>query len=180
MVTDLYQAVLPDFLERYGDALNQEQINIIKAFGTSENIRLDELSPPFSLIHVDYRLDNLLIKQTPAGMEITAVDWQSITLGNPMTDVAYFVGAGMPRDERRACEEALVNAYHKELVAAGVNDYGFESCWHDYRRAAFAGFSVTVIASMMVQQTERGDQMFFAMADRHSQHALDLEAADFL
>ena len=39
---------------------------------------------------------------------------------------------------------------------------------------------VTVIASMLVQQTERGDEMFTAMARRHSRHALDLGSAEFL
>jgi hypothetical protein len=39
---------------------------------------------------------------------------------------------------------------------------------------------VTVIASMMVQQTERGDEMFITMARRHSRHTLDLGAEEFL
>jgi len=39
---------------------------------------------------------------------------------------------------------------------------------------------VTVIASMLVQETERGNQMFTVMAQRHSRHALDLGAAEFL
>jgi hypothetical protein len=37
-----------------------------------------------------------------------------------------------------------------------------------------------VIASMLVQQTERGDDMFTAMARRHARHALDLGAIEFL
>ncbi len=180
MVSGLYQMVLPGFLDRYGGALNDDQKAIISAFGTSEKIKQTELSTPFSLVHIDYRLDNLLLKRTSSGIQATAVDWQSITLGNPMTDVAYFIGAGILRDERRAQEQSIVEKYHQALLAAGIQDYDFDGCWRDYRRATFAGFSVTVIASMMVQQTERGDQMFTAMADRHSQHALDLSAGDFL
>lgn len=179
MVSGLYQMVLPGFLERYGDALDSDQKEIISAFGTSEKIKQAALSVPFSLVHIDYRLDNLLLKPTNSGIQATAVDWQSITLGNPMTDVAYFIGAGILKDERRAQEQNLVKKYHGALTATGV-EYDFDACWQDYRRATFAGFSVTVIASMMVQQTERGDQMFTAMADRHSRHALDLSAADFL
>ena len=37
-----------------------------------------------------------------------------------------------------------------------------------------------MIASVMVQQTERGDDMFTAMATRHARHALDLGAEEFL
>lgn len=32
----------------------------------------------------------------------------------------------------------------------------------------------------LVQQTERGDAMFVAMARRHARHALDLGSAEFL
>lgn len=180
MVSGLYTGVLLGFLERYGDALDQDQQDIISAFGASEKIKQSTLPEPFSLVHIDYRLDNLLLKETSQGIQATAVDWQSITLGNPMTDVAYFIGAGLLQDERREVEEDLVKAYHDALITAGVTNYDFKDCWQDYRRATFAGFSVTVIASMLVQQTERGDQMFRAMADRHSRHALDLSAADFL
>ena len=45
---------------------------------------------------------------------------------------------------------------------------------------AFAGFVVTVVASMIVERTARGDEMFVAMARRHARHALDLGAADLL
>jgi len=65
-------------------------------------------------------------------------------------------------------------------VAAGVHDYPWERCWQDHRRGSFAGFAVTVIASTMVEQTARGDEMFVAMARRHSRHALDLGAGELL
>ena len=37
-----------------------------------------------------------------------------------------------------------------------------------------------IIAAMGVRQTERGDQMFAAMARRHARHALDLDALALL
>ena len=39
---------------------------------------------------------------------------------------------------------------------------------------------MAVVASMIVGQSERGDDMFMAMASRHCQHALDLGAEAFL
>jgi hypothetical protein len=35
---------------------------------------------------------------------------------------------------------------------------------------------MAVVASMIVKQTERGDEMFLAMANRHAQHADDLDS----
>ena len=108
------------------------------------------------------------------------VDWQSITLGSPLTDVGYFIGAGMLPEERRQSDTEIVRNYYDGLIAAGVSDYSFEQCWQDYRLSSFAGFTVTVVASMLVQRTDRGDDMFTVMAQRHSQHALDLDAAELI
>jgi len=108
------------------------------------------------------------------------VDWQSLRLGKPMNDVAYFLGAGLLPEDRRSVEETIVREYHNKLLHKGVSDYGWDQCWLDYRRGTFSGFGVTVIASMIVQQTSRGDEMFIAMARRHARHALDLGADEFL
>jgi len=51
-----------------------------------------------------------------------------------------------------------------------------DECYRDYVRATFAGLIMAVGASMLVERTERGDKMFMAMAERHAQHALDLDA----
>jgi aminoglycoside phosphotransferase (APT) family kinase protein len=134
----------------------------------------------FSLVHVDYRLDNLMIRSLGDDTTITAVDWQSLTLGPPMNDVAYFIGAGLEPDVRAPVEEELVRGYYQGLIDAGVSDFSWDDCWLGYRRGAFAGFAVTVIASMLVQRTERGDTMFTTMARRHARHAIDLGSAEFL
>jgi aminoglycoside phosphotransferase (APT) family kinase protein len=47
-------------------------------------------SARYSLLHGDYRLDNVLVD--PATAEITAVlDWEMATLGDPLADVGLFV-----------------------------------------------------------------------------------------
>jgi hypothetical protein len=52
--------------------------------------------------------------------------------------------------------------------------------WSEYRRYTISGFLMAVAASMLVEQTDRGDDMFVTMAQRHGRHAIDLEAAEFL
>ena len=176
----MYAYHVAGFLDRYGAHLAADQIAIIEAVATSRGAPFLPLPQPFSLIHIDYRLDNLLIDEQQHPAKISVVDWQSITLGHPLTDVAYFLGAGLTSTHRRAAEGDIVRAYHTALRAAGIDDYRWSQCWDDYRRAAFAGFTVTVIASMLVQRTPRGDEMFTTMARRHSRHALDVGAREFL
>lgn len=180
-VRELYRALLPGFMARYGPRLAADEVRIIERVGEAETGPLFRgLPAPFSLVHVDYRLDNLLIDRSGPEPRVSVVDWQSITLGSPLADVAYFLGAGLLPEHRREAERDIVAAYHRALLEQGIADYGLDACWDDYRRGSFAGFGVTVIASMLVQQTERGDDMFTVMARRHARHALDLGAEAFL
>ncbi|MCR9262178.1 MAG: ecdysteroid 22-kinase family protein [Pseudomonadaceae bacterium] len=177
----MYNAQLPGFLERYGPALSADEQAIIARVGEAHSSPLyDSLQEVFALVHVDYRLDNLMIDTSDQDVKVTVVDWQSITLGAPLNDVAYFLGAGMLPAQRLQEEEAIVRAYHEELLRAGVEDFDWPTCWNAYRRGTFAGFGVTVVASMLVQRTERGDRMFTTMAQRHARHAIDLGAGEFL
>ena len=179
LVRGLYSAQLPGFLKRYGERLAPDEIAIIEGVAKSRSSPFDLLGDPFSLAHVDYRLDNLLIDSTGSPPRVTAVDWQSITLGNPMTDVAYFMGSGLLPEDRRGVEEGIVAEYHAALRENGVEDYDWDRCWEHYRRGVFSGLVVTVVASMMVKQTERGDEMFTTMAKRHSGHAIDLGSDEY-
>ena len=175
-----YRTMLPGFLDRYGDRLEQDAWEILRRYDDASSAWSGESPTPFSLVHVDYRLDNLLIDRRTSPPSITAVDWQSITIGRPLGDVAYLLGGSLEPALRRRCEEDIVREYHGRLIAAGISDYPWEACWGDYRLGAFAGFGVCVIASMMVRETERGNEMFIAMTRRHTRHALDLNSAELL
>ncbi len=87
---------------------------------------------------------------------------------------------GCPSTTRRAHEEELVRAYHSELLAHGVEGFGWVECWDDYRRGTFHGIVMTIAASMVVQRTERGDDMFMTSLERNAQQVLDLDALSLL
>ena len=88
-----------EFVERYRSDLDEQDpatlhsaAEAITAWQTS---RLD----PVSVIHGDYRLDNLLFH--PGDHRVTAVDWQTAAIGPPLRDVAYCLGrAGTPTSGR--------------------------------------------------------------------------------
>jgi hypothetical protein len=177
----MYAQLLPGFIDRYGSALAADERDIIERVARSPRCPLFQpVATPFCLEHVDYRLDNMLIDEAKAPPRVTVVDWQSVKIGKPLNDVAYFLGASLLPEARRDVERDLVAAYHAALREAGIDDLDWQACWEGYRRGAFAGFGVTVIASMLVEQTARGDQMFIVMARRHARHALDVGAEEWL
>jgi hypothetical protein len=177
----LYAQCLPGFLGRYAARLEDDQVRILERVATSPRCPLyAPVAETFCLEHVDYRLDNMLIDTRSSPPRVTVVDWQSVKIGKPLNDVAYFLGAGLLPAVRRDAERDILREYHTALQEAGVGDLDWNRCWEEYRRGSFAGFGVTVIAAMIVQQTARGDEMFVTMAQRHSRHALDLNAEEFL
>jgi hypothetical protein len=133
-----------------------------------------------TVVHYDYRLDNMLFGTGAGGRPLTVVDWQTVQLGLGPSDVAYFLGNAFDADVRRSCERELVRRYHDGLLAYGVDDYPLDECWEDYRRSSFASLVMAVFASMMVGRTDRGDAMFMAMANRSAQMAADLDAGSLL
>lgn len=176
----LYAQMLPAFLARFAQRLAPDERELIAAVAESKGPPHAYPARPFALVHIDYRLDNLLIDARRTPPRVCVVDWQSLVLGSPLSDVAYFLGASLLPEARRPVERQLVRAYYDALLAQGVREYPWERCWDDYRRGAFAGFAVTVVASVIVQETARGNDMFTAMARRHARHALDLGSAEFL
>ena len=99
--------------------------------------------------------------------------------GLGITDVSYFLGAGVLPEERRRIERELVDQYGQALADYGVA-VDADDLWQQYRRDAYAGIVMSVIASQIVGSNERSEAMFAAMATRHAQHAIDLESESLL
>lgn len=176
-----FQGVLPEFLDRYRDELSAEHKDLFRRLADSPEF---PISPPlgeaFCAIHQDYRLDNLLLDSTRTPAAVTVVDWQSLTVGHPLSDVSYFLGGNLQVDQRRSVEERIVRDYHDALLDYGASGLGWAECWEAYRRASIFGLATVVFASMGVERTERGDELIATMARRHTTHALDLGAEEFL
>jgi hypothetical protein len=135
---------------------------------------------PFAMLHSDYRLDNLLFADSDTARPVVAVDWQVVMVGCPLRDVAFLVATGLSTADRRAGEKGIVEAYHRRLVALGVDGYGVDQCWEDYRYGLFQGPLITVLGASVAQPTERGDRMFTVMAERSSTAIIDLDAMNLL
>lgn len=169
-------SLYPAFVERYGDHLDPE---VVAAMDRAVD-RIGDwwlgLPGAYTVLHGDFRLDNLLLG-AGAG-DIWTVDWQTVVLGNGVADAAYFIGGNLLPDVRRENEDDLARHYHRSLVERGVADLTWAECWARYRHGAWHGVYLSIAASMLVEQTERGDRMFITNTDRHVRHALDLDAFD--
>jgi len=180
-IAGLYDLTWDRFVERYITTLTSDALAIGRALHARIADWATHQPSARTLAHGDYRLDNMLFGPPGSERPLVVVDWQTVRWGCGTSDVAYFLGAGLQPDLRRAHERDLVARYHAALGAYGVGvDYPFDACWEDYRRYSFSGYVMAVIASVLVGRTERGDAMFMAMANRHAAQAVDLDATELL
>lgn len=128
---------VPAFRERLGDLASPELLDGITAFVDHvAAIRHRLAGPPRTILHGDFRQDNLFFADRAGAPPVTVVDWGSCGRGLGVVDLAYFAAMSLEPAPRRAIEREMVERYHQALVAQGVNDYGIERCWEDYRIAA--------------------------------------------
>jgi len=178
-LTQMWSVLTPGFLDAFARHLSPEAIELVHAFGPRLGDWVEGRTGPWALTHGDYRLDNLMFATPAGGHPVAAVDWQTPGHGPPTADVSYFLGAGVLPHERRAIERDLVEEYGAALVEYGVSVES-DWLWEQYRRDAFAGLIMAVLASQVVGVSERSEAMFTAMATRHAQHAIDVEALSLI
>lgn len=181
-IADLSAAFFKDstatFVDRY--PLSDQTGTILTEFGEKSVTWWRQDPEPFTLLHADYRLDNLLFGPPGSPDAVIAVDWQACMVGQPLRDVAFVVVSGLSPEDRRAAERDIVAAYHLRLCTFGVGDYDLEQCWQDYRFGLFHSAMITVFGAAAGKRSERGDRMFTVMAERSAAAIQDLDALSLL
>lgn len=186
----LYRLVgrpIPDVQERYqkawsnvsGDVradLSSRAVKVIEEFGD----RCDEWSRkyegPYTLVHHDYRLDNMLFSDG----SVWILDWQTLGWGSPSWDLAYFAGSSLVTDRRRQLDRLLVEKHAGQLRDAGVTSWNDDDAWDGYRAMAYSPLLITVPAAGELKMNPRARDMFVAIWNRTAQMIMDLDSNEFL
>jgi len=175
------QAVVPGFIERYGAAFAPDEVDFYERLTTSARGWIAARPKAHSLVHSDYRPDNLMFgTDTDGRPTVAAVDWQGFGKGCALSDVSFVIGNSLLPEDRRADEERIVRGYHEALVAAGVDGYSWDECWDEYSRSLLSALMTTIFGAMYGVRSDRGDEMFVIMGGRHARQILDLGADSVL
>ena len=158
------------FAQRYADQLAPELMDVCLRLGESCDRWFGRVVARPCLVHGDYRLDNMLFDIKGGTEPIGVLDWQTLVVGSGLTDLAYFIGAGVGTT-LAAHEDALFDLYLAAMAQAGVTLTRAE-VWDDYRRGVLHGVSTAVFSAAFVERTIRGDAMFLDMARGSCQLAL--------
>ncbi|OHV25450.1 aminoglycoside phosphotransferase [Parafrankia soli] len=196
-LSEVFAGAVAPFLDRFRDRLAPTDTDTLLRTADLLARWGRHVGTRHTLIHGDYRLDNLLFTEPraageshesaeshglTASREVTALDWQSLEIGFAGRDVAYFLATALPPALRRAQEKNLVRTYHERLVRMGVDDYPLDECFRDYRLGTPQAPLLTVLGSVYAtnEPTESSDRMFLSMITNACAAIRDLGTLDLL
>ena len=102
---------------------------------------------PHTLVHGDFRIDNLVYPAGGAGPLV--FDWQNVARGSGFMDVAQLLALGLRPEDRRASEDELLRGY---VEALGV-DLSMDDAMEGYRLGV--AFTFVLAVSQTIKFTEQ-------------------------
>jgi hypothetical protein len=166
-----------DFVEFMGDELRPE----IRALGDFVPGAARELlevpdGHPVTLVHGDYRLDNLFFDEQ---REVTALDWQIVVKGVGGYDFGYFVSQSLAVDDQRAHIQELARVYLETLRDAG-STYPEEQFWLDVKRTVLFCLIYPVQIMALDLTDPRAAVLVRSLANRASNAIIEMGALDLV
>lgn len=179
---DLIRHLFPQFYlgfrERYADRLAPDLLDLGARIVERLDSYLTREPAARTIVHGDLRIDNILF--APDGGSCWLVDWQTLGRGSGASDLAYLIGTSIADPfERAAADRPAFDHWIAALGAKGI-EADRDALWTDYRIGALSGYFMAVFASMSVERTARGDEMFAVMAERPARQALALGSLDLI
>ena len=169
------QAIFGEFVPDNIEAMRERYLAAIPTL----QAKLDQ--QPKTLIHGDFRMDNMLFGQAPEHDALLVVDFQGPLKGNGIHDVAYLLSHSAKTDVRREHERDLIERYANGLITAGIKHYSVEKAWNDYRVGVLYSWTVAVvIAGTMDPANDRGFAWMSKMVERNGLAINDLNCLDLL
>lgn len=170
----------PRVMAKHGDLVPPEVAAIGDRFASRVPDLMRRLSQgPTTLVHGDYRLDNLLFP--PEGVApLTVIDWQICMRGKASYDTGYFLSQSLDPDQRGEIEHDLLRHYWQSLVAAGVEDYSYEQCWDDYRLGLLYCLVYPASGEAVELVNDRAIELFRTLLERSCRAIVETGAIELL
>lgn len=138
-------------------------------------------TPPLTLSHGDFRMENLLYGTQPGHHPMVILDWQGPLLARGMQDVALLLGQSTQTRVRQAHERELLQRYLDRLAHQGIADYRFDTAWDHYRHAHLYNWAyATTVSGTLDATNERGFAWMSQMIARQVATTEDLDLLELL
>lgn len=139
-----YDMACDGFLANFADGLPAAAVAAVDPLRGRVGELIDAMcAGPHTLVHGDFRLDNLVFPADGDGGPLL-FDWQNVARGSGFVDVAQLVALGLPPELRRTSESDLLGRY---VDALGV-DVSRDDALEGYRLGVALVFVLAVSQTM--------------------------------
>lgn len=182
----IYPAVVPMVFDEGWDKVVASGIEIPAAIhavrpgfnAAIPGLLADLAQAPTTMIHGDYRADNLVFGEDGA---VAAFDFQLIGTGSGSYDLAYFTTQSLEPGLASAEERNLFDRWVAGLRAGGVPEADLGRLWEDYRKAALFCLVYPIVASRgMDLDDPRQRSLVTCMMGRFTRAVEELELIELL
>ena len=166
----LYSELTPEELA-VGDRLNWQGDQLA-----------DLVAPaPRTIVHWDYRADNLIFGDLHGQDPVVVLDWQLAQRSMGAFDVARVLCGSVPPDEQRGRHRELVARWHELLVEGGVKGYSAEQAWNDFLKGLLLClYNPVAFRDFGEKAGKRGKALVDAMTHRFFRAAVECDACRVL
>ncbi len=159
LMTRLTQAMflkaVPEFVRDNREWLSNRDRVVLEALKTAGIPLMQSLvGGSRSLLHGDFRLDNLLFDDERN--EVVILDWQTLIQGPVGLELAYFLSASMNQDTSEEELHGLLKSYHDRLCQHGI-DLSFDDLVDEYERGLLVVL-LRIIPAEYQDMLELGDE----------------------
>ena len=122
----IYRAALPHIFDSGWSTCKDAAADLLSPDVVGFGDRFAELVPWFmerfsgtTLIHADWRADNLLVDDATG--EMAVIDFQLVGTGEPTYDLGYFLSQSVEPEVRAEHGQAVIDRYFESLTATGAD-----------------------------------------------------------
>ena len=134
---DTLSAFHRSFLDDYELRVEPEALKAIAwVIEHSQAIDAAIAQRPFTLVHGDLRVENVLFARNATQRDVVLLDWGTPTRSMAAMDLAFFIGGSVPMPARRGRLHDLCRQWHQSLQTHGVTNYSVSDAWADLQLAA--------------------------------------------
>lgn len=175
----VYQQCWPAVVDFIGDRMSPYARRAGEALAPRIAALMDlAFTQPLTLMHGDFRADNMMFEAGASAAPFALVDWQIVMQGPGAFDLAYMLSGSLQVETRRAGQDDLIARHHAGLVRAGVSDYSLARAREDFRVCAMLAWCWPVVAIGSLDfDNPRGLALFQAWAERAMTLFEDLDGA---
>ncbi|MES2194824.1 MAG: aminoglycoside phosphotransferase [Pseudomonadota bacterium] len=126
---------LARFIDQYGDRIPLDRRQLYdRLIEAAPRLRQRYLSHRnVTIAHGDAHVWNCLLPRDPESSDARLFDWDSWHLDAGTSDLAYMIAMHWYPDRRGRFERHLLDRYHRELLARGIENYDRRALADDYR-----------------------------------------------